>query len=629
MQRRTQRRQKRRYHPVGVSSSQVSVAPTAAPPTRNTDVLSVLEDPQALLDLLESSKSNDREFACAAVASLSYVDPESCLGMFKENDVMLEGVLRLLCDPSAAVRAVCAGCLRNLAEGEEMCERLQKGGIQYGIEASLKKMLSDVESDKEETRLGGILAGLDLLLFIERLCEESNDILQTLVEVGIVDLLTQCLALHEMDAGLSLAAAMCLHVLTDGAEKAVLERFSSGAISYMDAMVTEEDIPLLLRVTVGGILCNLDVDFSVACNVVQVLAACVHNCVTESLDAVKPCLESFNEREHLLEMPKFLSLLSQGAEKQSFVLGLSEEAMSAFVDVEKWFAEAQSQRLALELLSNLAVVDAEEDESGSIRLQVGEVSTLLDTEGVIGQVAKLLPVYLSYSVAGASVEFEEEAALCVQQLQLRSIQFLGNSLMWANQDISTILEDCFSAASHLLDPSLRELQSSGSQTPKLAVPVEIIEECVQLCWAAVERDAQVVGFSTSHLDLFCGLVACESLPVHCRARAVGVLGCVGTARILSRKDFQTLVEVLVAALRCGKLLLVGEALQAVYSCFSEDDVNELLDGPSGILSSMEALIDTFGKELDVCRHELSEEELASMEEAMENIVPFLEYKASQ
>ena len=61
--------------------------------------------------------------------------------------------------------------------------------------------------------------------------------------------------------------------------------------------------------------------------------------------------------------------------------------MSAFVDVEKWFAEAQSQRLALELLSNLAVVDAEEDESGSIRLQVGEVSTLLDTEGVIGQVS--------------------------------------------------------------------------------------------------------------------------------------------------------------------------------------------------------------------------------------------------
>ena len=60
---------------------------------------------------------------------------------------------------------------------------------------------------------------------------------------------------------------------------------------------------------------------------------------------------------------------------------------------------------------------------------------------------------------------------------------------------------------------------------------------------------------------------------------------------------QTLVEVLVAALRCGKLLLVGEALQAVYSCFSEDDVNELLDGPSGILSSMEALIDTFGKEV--------------------------------
>lgn len=34
-------------------------------------------------------------------------------------------------------------------------------------------------------------------------------------------------------------------------------------------------------------------------------------------------------------------------------------------------------------------------------------------------------------------------------------------------------------------------------------------------------------------------------------------------------------------------------------------------------------------QLDVCRHELSEEELASMEEAMENIVPFLEYKASQ
>ena len=65
---------------------------------------------------------------------------QSCLGMFKENDVMLEGVLRLLCDPSAAVRAVCAGCLRNLAEGEEMCERLQKGGIQYGIEASLKKV---------------------------------------------------------------------------------------------------------------------------------------------------------------------------------------------------------------------------------------------------------------------------------------------------------------------------------------------------------------------------------------------------------------------------------------------------------------------------------------------------------
>ena len=37
-------------------------------------------------------------------------------------------------------------------------------------------------------------------------------------------------------------------------------------------------------------------------------------------------IKSFNEREHLLEMPKFLSLLSQGAEKQSFVLGLSEYA---------------------------------------------------------------------------------------------------------------------------------------------------------------------------------------------------------------------------------------------------------------------------------------------------------------
>ena len=63
MQRRTQRRQKRRYHPVGVSSSQVSVAPTAAPPTRNTDVLSVLEDPQALLDLVRALSALFSQFS--------------------------------------------------------------------------------------------------------------------------------------------------------------------------------------------------------------------------------------------------------------------------------------------------------------------------------------------------------------------------------------------------------------------------------------------------------------------------------------------------------------------------------------------------------------------------------------
>eukprot|EP00128_Syssomonas_multiformis_P001377 Colp12_sorted_trinity150504_noHs@10 len=169
---------------------------------------------------LNSAEAQDREYGCAGLANL--VLEESAWPVLLKHNVVRKLGERLL-DVSNGVRAEAAGALRNLtiSGGEAVCKAMVKEDIMTPLLSAFTQACKQAQAMENVQDA----ANLDVLRLVEQachlllnLCEASGKALDLANSAEVYECLVHCLQPGRFPPQMVLAAAQCLHTMTEDNE---------------------------------------------------------------------------------------------------------------------------------------------------------------------------------------------------------------------------------------------------------------------------------------------------------------------------------------------------------------------------------------------------------------------------
>eukprot|EP00941_MAST-03F_sp_MAST-3F-sp1_P004960 g4960.t1 len=639
---------------------------------------------------LQSSDRQKREIAAMSLAHL-FVAPDntSSLSTKERNDLyksrlnwmqesgMVRKLIPRLCDTSLIVRLHCCGALRNIAleGGRNACEAMVKDDVLTPVINCMKELVPSAADGKFNREGSAVLVQAITLLAI--LCDASEVAVKVFSRnSSAIRLLVTCLGPnaaqsfqgHELIA----AAARLLHCITDDNVAVAEEVYALGAptLALLLSLAKdglekkcEKNVPysraeeLTWRLHIAGSLLNIATTKAIATSSVQEL----QNIVGEILPLLNHVISEdvtgtyevaaeadFRAREEELLLAKAKKEKSKDMEK-TVMPTMENDMKEKKFPLAEWNSLVLTQAVAIELLANLtASIDIESD---SIESSV----IALPTEAHIGALSRVFQICNESSVTIEKVrtslhqssastmekkETKKKQILASKQakeniqllrgLQQRTLGFIGNAFQTfpdASLDISSLWNTSWT----LFEKEMQEFQITSSAASAFSAP--IINGSPLACmlsniWSLCRRNQDIFSISDSRLDILCKIVANQITPLsscqEVRSNACGILSYFGRDEIRAHLIGRSLLVVITSD---ASLLVVAEALNAIFELFGKDDawlanVYKTLCMQNGLIQVLPVLQRKFSED----GSRLSEMECERVDEALENLQAFINYK---
>ncbi|KAG2469624.1 HEAT3 protein, partial [Polypterus senegalus] len=605
-----------------------------------------------------------REYACGSISRL--VQETRVIPSFLQQDVV-RCLGPMLLDKSIAVQETAAGALRNLSAcgGLEVCDAMVKQDILTPLAALLQEKMS-------------IFATCLQVINIVSIYSESSSLAVSIFnKEGLINILVQCLQKHEENMDLAICSAYCLQTVTEDNPE-LLASFSASTLQILDVLIMQSAISmqhLLLRTLVAGCLWNLKGILS--CTAQAEAVSTVARILSETLevDAGQAIMELKQaESQKLAEVnasmrPREEDAMDEESMKINCVPNQGLEDMSDLLpprDEELKQAEAVlcAQQTALEILVNMCCSeepsdDEWEDVSSSDESDLCAETCICDS-GTGNQM--MSPLCLSSEVHAALIKHcvpekvIKKTTLCnnviseicfkipswktlvkkMQRVQCRALTCVQNMLSVMDPDVLGDEAALRTVAEHLsqllftnLDPPREEefleavtsairslLQVLASRGIPQVMSVLLSPQCL--------GSQQFLAFSESALR-------CSNPGV--RLNVVSILGVMGSTLSKQAGTAETLHMIgnflLQVAMKDPSLIVVGEALDAIFDVFGDGKEAELAARSIQLLPTLRNLQPLFRAKIrKEGKDKYSSDQLCVLDNVKVNLRRFIAYQES-
>ncbi|CAL8349941.1 unnamed protein product [Merluccius merluccius] len=286
---------------------QFNSAGLPAGPVRDQEEDQTLEEDQdqeedcpavELLEKLQSPSADVREFACASISRV--VQQSQTIPGFLQRDVV-KRLGPMLLDSSLAVRETATGALRNLSAcgGHEVCEDMVKKDIMTPLTSLLRECCAGFLTDQKNTVEDVANEAVNLLW---NLCESSSQALSVFNKAGLLDVVLQCLETHTHNVELAIAAAHCLHAVTEDNPE-LLCSINAAALATLENLLQSSSPGMAhshLRTLAAGAMWNLKSSLPAArqAHVLSAAVATLSQCLALDAGVLIPKLREEEEAEY-------------------------------------------------------------------------------------------------------------------------------------------------------------------------------------------------------------------------------------------------------------------------------------------------------------------------------------------
>ncbi|XP_066440034.1 HEAT repeat-containing protein 3 [Eleutherodactylus coqui] len=259
----------RRFKPVGYTPT-AAVKMAAAPGEEDAAGSVQAED---LLQKLQSSSPEVREFACASISKI--VQQKQVIPAFLQKDVV-RCLGPLLLDKCMSVRETAAGALRNLSTcgGFEVCDDMVTRDIMTPLVALLRECSTGLDSnlepatnskDVKKNQVEDIANQTVNILW--NVCESNSKALSIFNKENCIEIVIRCLSKFPSNLELAVSAAYCLQTVTEDNPE-LLASVDAAALQTLEnvlmASATNMEMKLL-QTLVAGTVWNLKDRIPVSC----------------------------------------------------------------------------------------------------------------------------------------------------------------------------------------------------------------------------------------------------------------------------------------------------------------------------------------------------------------------------
>ncbi|KAM8946940.1 HEAT repeat-containing protein 3 [Pelodytes ibericus] len=252
----------RKFKPPGFSPTPVAKQHDELADQGDGDGLQV-ED---LLQKLQSSSPEVREFACASISTL--VQQKQVIPTFLQRDVV-RCLGPLLLDKCMSVRETAAGALRNLSTcgGFEVCDDMVTRDIMTPLVALLRECTTGLDANMEPITKSKDLSknyvediANQAINVLWNVCESSSKALTIFNKESCIDIVLQCLSKFPNNLELAISAAYCLQTVTED-NSDLLSTFDASSLQTLESVLLSSSVNTMemkhLQTVVAGAVWNL------------------------------------------------------------------------------------------------------------------------------------------------------------------------------------------------------------------------------------------------------------------------------------------------------------------------------------------------------------------------------------
>ncbi|KAM3626165.1 uncharacterized protein V6R79_023947 [Siganus canaliculatus] len=632
-----------------------------------------------LLEKLQSPSADVREFACASISRV--VQQSQTIPGFLQRDAVRR-LGPMLLDSSLAVRETATGALRNLSAcgGQEVCEDMVKHDVMTPLTALLRECCAGFESATEtmkDQKNAVEDVAHEAVNLLWNLCENSSQALSVFNKAGLLDVVIQCLDRHPQNVELAIAAAHCLHTVTEdnpellcGLNTAVLGVLENVLLSSQPSMAHT-----LLRTLAAGTLWNMKGSLPAA-RQAQTINAVVAT-LSQSLDldpgTLIPELREAEEIRH-----KNTPATADGEEQAAGEVAGGEMLMEEEEDEEapkrkrngkaakadndfsdllprgkeelrEATALLTAQQTSLEIIVNMCCSDDPSDDEWEEESSSDESDMCPD--GLCDGVSNLMsPLCLSAEVQGALIshsipekvlkktEFPKKEAMdvCHQNLSWKSLikkmqRVQSRALTCLHSILSTMDAESLGGAAALQGAAqhLSTLVFGAGEIPKDEEFLEaVISAMRSLLQMIASKNIPQCMTPQQLMSLSEAATRCEVVSV--RVNAVAILGITGSTLAKEKDTSQTLKMIgsalLQVATQDADLVVNGEALDALFDVFADGDEAETAAKNIQLLPALKALQPVFKAKIrKEGRGKYSPQQLCVLDNIKVNLRRFIGY----
>eukprot|EP01127_Copromyxa_protea_P005328 TRINITY_DN15271_c0_g1_i1.p1 TRINITY_DN15271_c0_g1~~TRINITY_DN15271_c0_g1_i1.p1 ORF type:complete len:596 (-),score=127.26 TRINITY_DN15271_c0_g1_i1:25-1812(-) len=580
-------------------------AAQASPIGREVPTESVTQEKKTLVDKVSSSSFEERNWAIGSLSRLVLEDP-TAFALVSKDPKCITQLVRSLVDSEVEIRLSASGLLRNLTNigDENVCNLLIEKDCLSSCCELIKRTTASAQTpnqdaDSKETVEDEFRVLVNIFALLGNLCEVSSYPMQRVAREGILPTIISWLKPNIGTQQTAIFAAELLNILTEEFEP-------------IKSQITDEHL-LLFKVTLANQKHTLRLRATVASVVVNICP----------LKAIVPLL------------PVILPTLSQCLEWEPSNTFLSiDNLLKAEPQLFEWDRRTNAQVMALEVLGN--IMAGEENAEGEDVLPKDVVNLIIQSS----LCDKVLPLcsfprgevytYIQEAVARTRINPDEPngedvttahsvdaTSLLYYERQLRVVQ--GRALSCLGNIIYALPSDGLGNIGNLWNLLFSICQTSASDPSRENAILVILTSTM----FSFLRETLLEPTQEQTIAIFSLLAHPEE---QVRANALGMAGCI--ARTNSGPAI---------SLELGKAVLKGledpsgwvivEACEVLFSVF-DDNFNDVVKSLN-LLGKLKEFGAYLQQKMPALSNDQEPELQGKLEEILENINPFLEYKRQQ